>query len=490
LKVQIQILSIFSVLTFALIGSDAFAGQGVNVHCIRPAEQAVQQCQRDFQLQGMAAVQVIGAPAPEAESSTDAVETTEVTQDAARDIQTEIGGICEQAANDCQTRCNESIQYHNQRMEALRAAGDVAGAQRQLEYAQKARDEGGRLCNALAQTGYQAFQDAVGLNAAGDATGRTGDALGEDGSGNRGGMGNALKTLAYGGMAAAAGMCLFGSLCEPDEEKGGDEDDGTGGDDDDENAEVNCSEAGNHDKTECEDQLVTYCMDNPSGSNCRPFANHYCSLEDTGNTTDDDSSSTTDDSTAGNGDGAESTPDSNESDDSTAVATTDAGGGMGSSFCEYHNAIRYCEDSSNSDCPSCQQLSMQNNPVCAANPVACLPSISDDQLNAFQAQCPTDPIYASQSYIQNNSGTQPSSIVTNTTETDSLAEITGTGDGSIDYSQALQNRGGGVSQTFSVRTPSGVSPAMGDSLFTSNSNVYIEKCELGELNNCEPVAGL
>ena len=222
----------------------------------------------------------------------------------------------------------------------------------------------------------------------------------------------------------------------------------------------------------------------------------YCGLgPDDTTTAGDDSGDSSDD--AGDGDGGANTDTESttaSTDDDTSTTTDDSvAEGTGTSFCEYHAAIRYCEDDGNSDCPSCTQLAMQANPVCKANPVACLPSISNDQLQAYQAQCPLDPVYVSTSYIQNNSsaGTQPTTLP-GTEQVDSLSDISGSGDGAIDYSEAQNNRGG-VSETFSVsspRTPAGVGDALGESLFTANSNVYIEKCDNGQLNNCGPLAGL
>jgi len=169
--------------------------------------------------------------------------------------------------------------------------------------------------------------------------------------------------------------------------------------------------------------------------------------------------------------------------------------GLGTSFCEFQVAVEFCRDSSNGECPSCEQLALQNNPVCKQNPVACMPSITDSQMAVYQAQCPSDPMYASSSYIQNQgtsaatTNTGNASSFGNAAPVQSLAQITADDQGNIDYSNAIAERGG-VSTTFSARMPAGVGSAMGASLFSSTSTVYQSKCELGELNNCGPLAGL
>ncbi|NQZ02540.1 MAG: hypothetical protein HRT45_17915 [Bdellovibrionales bacterium] len=188
---QNQIYAFFSLMLMVLTAPSANAVfSHVQRNCIGPAERAIQQCQQEFQLQGMAAVQWAGeATTGDGQSSVDNAEAVAGNQGMGAGIQNEIGSICGEAATLCEERCRESMDHHNTQMQNAINRQDVAGAQRHRDHAQTAATQGRQMCAALGATSQQAFMDAAGLAGASGQSMNTAGALSGQGQGGGGGGG-------------------------------------------------------------------------------------------------------------------------------------------------------------------------------------------------------------------------------------------------------------------------------------------------------------
>lgn len=455
----------------------AFGGPFVERRCVEPAQEMIEQCRVRFRNEGAAFVglDAINRQNAAGDSGRAEVQGVEDSQNLAGDVHSANSELCAELASTCESNCREAFNHHDER---ARNGGPQAAEHQQ--HRSRANDANRELCGALASGAMESLNSAMASYGQAAGTGQVGDRM-EGGNGGGGGMGGLGNALMGAGLAAGA-ACLFeiGGMCADDEEEEGEEDD-TGTADSD--GPVDCKAEGSHDEEECKEGYLVTCMENPEASNCREFSNMYCGMNlDLGGSEETTDESSTDSGTNADGDGEEMAETTEE---------PSSPEGLGSSFCEFQVAVEFCRSSSNEDCPSCEQLELQNNPVCQDNPVACMPSISDSQMAAYQAQCPADPMYASASYIQNNSVGGASNDGSSTSfgtaqPVQSLAEITADASGNIDYSEVLADRGG-ISTTFS-RVPAGVGAAMDASLFSATSQVFEEKCELGELNNCGPFA--
>lgn len=200
-------------------------------------------------------------------------------------------------------------------------------------------------------------------------------------SGSGSGLGGSMMPMLLGAALGAGAMYLLGGDDDKDKKKKK-KDDPT-------NGVTDCTAEDAYKFTECNDELVAYCMTNITTARCTSFTARFCSApvtsttDPTTTTTTTTTSSTTDLSTTST-DGA-----------LEIVQTAGPNGeGLGTSFCKTYIASNFCKAADKATCPSCLNKAMQESPICKTNPSMCIAQNSPEQIAQAKLMCPTDPLFA------------------------------------------------------------------------------------------------
>ena len=148
---------------------------------------------------------------------------------------------------------------------------------------------------------------------------------------------------------------------------GGDSSDG-GGQVADGPGDVDCSDEKNRAHRSCAAPLERRCHANPNSEDCKEFTEEYC-----------------------------------KSGTSTAqTAPTHQGSGIGTDFCQHVSAHNFCSQPGRSGCLSCHSLGRMSQPQCLANPMSCLPQVTNADLERVRQSeaCASDPIYSNPAFVQ------------------------------------------------------------------------------------------
>jgi hypothetical protein len=212
---------------------------------------------------------------------------------------------------------------------------------------------------------------------------------------------------------------------------------------------VDCTVSTNFSNQNCVNSYTQTCQSSPTAANCQLFTDSYCGL---GNGTD-----------AGQG-----------------IVPNGSGPGQSTAFCANMEAWRYCQTAGRSQCPSCLQIQMQQSAVCASNPTVCSSTLTQTQINADKANCPTDPYYTNNtSSTSGTTGTTGSTMSTSTAGSGfSTASVVGYGGSNANnFNPVLDPQratmlGYGSSLNSGTRTPAStnfVQPYLGNQSEISNS---------------------
>lgn len=158
-----------------------------------------------------------------------------------------------------------------------------------------------------------------------------------------------------------------------------------------------CSDSSGVRYSDCNDHYVKQCPAQMGSDSCTKFSDRYCNL----GTAD-----------AGNDNQADRLQSKKN------YVVDKKGEGMGSEYCKLANAHRFCQVSGRSECPSCQNLSMNSSFTCVYNPSSCRPQNSTEQIEKARSSCPSDPMFLDPNYTADN-GTPSTSVDPTATDNNS-----------------------------------------------------------------------
>jgi len=194
----------------------AIGGPRVQRLCIEPANEALQEClirreNENASLVGLDALRRQQEAGDSMEDSTAALADTQRIASAAHGANSE---VCADLATKCEEDCSNAWNFHNER------AMDPNNRQRpqHQQWRTEAQNTIQNQCMDLANGAVAAAGRSAASAAESVASDRTSEALDSDGSGDGAtGMGG-LGDMALGAGLLAGAMCMFGSLCEDEEE--------------------------------------------------------------------------------------------------------------------------------------------------------------------------------------------------------------------------------------------------------------------------------
>ncbi len=248
--------------------------------------------------------------------------------------------------------------------------------------------------------------------------------------------------------------------------KGGDGKGGDGEDEEDDKGggfkQADCWAAGAYENPQCDGHFSILCYKDADGEDCQKFTNIYC----------------------GFGDGT---------DPGQGVVSSGEGNGVGSSYCRWMGAHRYCSAPGREDCPTCVNHILQQSPTCQNNPAACLQHNTQEWMAQGRDRCPTDPMFSDPHNHSIALRPQPDA-------NGGQDESGSRGDGS---------RGGGAISGGSSEVPGGtpvgvsiqstgatienvqdVSPRQSPNLLNRHSAILQQRCRLGRLAGCDQLGSL
>jgi hypothetical protein len=419
-----------------------YTDQYVIQRCAEPGQALYHQCANEFKAQGASLVQQHAPDLGENYSTQEFAAALRSNTDLASAYEGWRGENCAEMATQCAEGCDNAVSAAQQAYSTPEQAPMLQTAQ------QEARAAFDKICMGIHNSAGEALANSEYLNQIEQQQGLTEGAVTGDGAGGLGKWGAA----GLGAAAALGAMCLFGSACGSDDDDESEE----GGDTIDPEDAVDCSVEGSHSNPDCLAEFITTCSEDRSAAGCEEFIAMYCSEEN---------------------------PE-----------------GLGSAFCEDINTTAFCDQEGMQDCLSCTQAAATDTPECEENPTACiLTGVTEAEMAGYQSACPSDPIFATNEYIEwqlavqsddDDDTTTPGGgsvndpyVVTPTPgeDIDTLVELTPENIENPDYSTVVGDKGG-VSVVFTV--PQGVGAVDGLSVFDSTSTAIAELCEQGLLANC------
>ncbi len=139
-----------------------------------------------------------------------------------------------------------------------------------------------------------------------------------------------------------------------------------------EDEKLNCDSKDGTRYSDCNNHFVNKCPAEMSSATCNDFSDRFCSLAPADQ---------------------EPKPPVDKLQSKSSYVVDKTGEGMGSKYCKLANAHRFCQVSGRSECPSCQNLTVNSTFTCVFSPESCRAENSSEQLEKARANCPSDPMF-------------------------------------------------------------------------------------------------